>query len=159
MKMNTLEQLQYIFNLLHDGGIENYSGDSEKLQLEIGCIYLAEHINPAYENFYIELEKIEKFELHPWWKTGFDQDLILNDFKEIAQLGLDIGSADIQDDFVIIYCSHWGKDGDFVGGNIHLKCQSVKIFDHQKNEITIQELDKIAQEYWDNFGTKSKPTN
>lgn len=44
--MDVTETISDLFTMFHDGGIEGWDGNENKLTLTIGCTYLAEKIHP-----------------------------------------------------------------------------------------------------------------
>ncbi|WP_291723122.1 hypothetical protein [Bernardetia sp.] len=59
------QEMADTFSVLHDGTIESYEQKNNSIILKISCIYLAEHINLAFEYFYVELQEVSSLSLNP----------------------------------------------------------------------------------------------
>jgi hypothetical protein len=87
--MSAAEDLADTFSIFHDGCIEDWSGDHQLVRLKIGCQYLAELIDPAYDAFFLDLRGITRLELDPWWKDP-ERKTLLTDLQTIFNEGLQI---------------------------------------------------------------------
>jgi hypothetical protein len=150
--LNTQQDIIDIFSILHDGTIESWTGDKEKLLLKVSCFYLAELIDKDFEYFYIEIIEVQKIELDTWINPIENGPQIFTELSDIFKAELEILSADIKDKDVVITCNQPFRDMNYSGGNLTINCKSLKVFDHDKNELTIEEFEKICNQYWDNFG-------
>jgi hypothetical protein len=43
---------------------------------------------------------------------------------------------------------------DYCGGNLTISCQTIKVFDQNKKELTIEQFGKICKNYWDEWSKK-----
>lgn len=152
--MNTQQDIEDIFSILHDGTIESWTGNKEKLLLKVGCTYLAELIDKDFEYFYVELNEIEKIELDTWITPIGSTPQIFTELAHIFQAELEILSANVKDKEIVITCNQPFRDLNFSGGNLTLNCKSIKVFDHNRNELTIEKFEQVCKQYWDNFGNK-----
>ena len=152
--MNTQQDIIDIFSILHDGTIEGWTGDSSKLVLTVSCFYLAELIDKNFEYFYIEITEIQKIELDTWIDPIENGPQIFTELTDIFKAELEILSADKKDKDVVITCNQPFRDMNYSGGNLIINCGSIKVFDHDKNELTIERFEEICKQYWDNFGKK-----
>lgn len=144
-----------VFSIFHDGGIVDCEGDLDKMTLTIQCNYLAELINPDFENFYVDLIGITKLHFDPWMNP-IDLDKIeFNSHEEFLKVGLEILSSDIKDDYVLITCNQYDADLDYCGGNLMISATDFGLYDHDKNVMTIEELDSICILYWDKFSKRN----
>ena len=100
--MNTQQDIEDIFSILHDGTIESYIGNKNKLTLKISCVYLAEQINKSFEYFYVELTEIDILELFTWRSLMEEEQQTLINLKDIFKFELEIIDANIEDNIVII---------------------------------------------------------
>ncbi len=73
------------------------------------------------------------------------------ELREIFQAELNILSAEIKDDSVIVSCNQSNENFDYCGGTLYISCNGIKIYDQNKTELTIDRLDQISKEYWDDF--------
>ena len=146
--MRATEDIGDIFSILHDGVISAWTGNKDLLTLTVECEYLAERIDKSFNNFYVELSIIDQIELDPWTNPLNTPAIIKTELRDIFQAELEILSADIKDNVVVVTCNQHNTDFDYWGGNLTISCQSIKVFDQSKNELTIEQFDKICNEYW-----------
>ena len=147
--MIATENIRDIFSILHDGVISTWTGNKNLLTLTVECEYLAERIDKSFDNFYVELSLIDKIELAPWTNPSDIPAIIKTELHDIFKAELEILSADIKDNVVVVTCNQHNTDFDYCGGNLTISCQSIKVFDQSQNELTIEQFDKICNEYWD----------
>ena len=153
--MTASEDIRDIFSILHDGTITTWTGDRILLTLTVECEYLAERIDKSFNSFYVELSNIDKMELAPWTSPIHLPTIIKTDFADIFKAELLILSADIIDGSVVVSCSQYNRDLDYCGGNLTISCQKIKVFDQNKNALTIGEFGEICKNYWDEWRTKT----
>ena len=145
---NTLEDVRDIFSILHDGRTSTWTGDKNFLTLKINCEYLAERMDKSFKSFFVECRQIDKLELHPWMNPIGLPQILLIEIEDIFKAELEILSAEIENDFVKITCSQHNLDFDYCGGTLLLNCKQIKIFDQARRQLTIEEFDKICNDYW-----------
>ena len=95
-----------------------------------------------------------KLELDPWTHPVDIPTVIKTDFTDIFKAELEILSADIKDDTVVVTCTQYDTAFDYCGGNLTISCETIKVFDQNKNELTIAEFGKICKNYWDEWSKK-----
>ena len=144
----SLENIRDIFSIFHDGTIETWNGNHELLKLRIDCEYLAQKIDKDFKVFYVEFEHFEKLEFIPWMNPINQPQTLFTNIVDIFQASLEILSAEIENGFVKITCNQHNLDFNYCGGTLLVNCKNVKVFDEKNNELTIDELDKICNEYW-----------
>ncbi len=149
--MKTTEDIRDIFSILHDGGISSWSGDKTTLILTVECQYLAERVDKTFDRFYVELRKVDELLLLIWPNPIELPVQTLTEPKDIFKAELEILSADIEDEKVVIACNQHDTEFDYCGGNLTVSCQAIKIFDQNKNELTIEQLERISNEYWNDW--------
>ena len=152
--MTANEDIRDIFSILHDGTISAWTGDKDLLILTVDCEYLAERIDKSFDKFYIELKEIDKIELDPWTNPVEIPTIIKTDLADIFKAELEIMSADIKDGFVLVTCLQFDTDYDYIGGDLSINCKTIKVFDQSKNELTIEQFDKLCNEYWEEWSKK-----
>jgi hypothetical protein len=152
--MTNLEKIRDFFLILHDGTIESWVGDNNKLTLKIGCQYLSERIEPSFDFFFIDLFDINKLALIPWMNPIDLEQEYFTKPKDIFQAKLDILSADVDEDFVKVACNQSDPSFSYCGGTLQLSCKDIKVFDEKKRELTIDFLGNICKEYWDEFSNR-----
>ena len=152
--MIATEDIRDIFSILHDGTISAWTGDKALLTLMVECEYLAERIDKSFDTFFVELSNIDRIELEPWTMPIDLPTIIKTEIADIFKAELEILSADIKDDSVLVTCNQHDKDFDYCGGNLTINCQSIKVFDQNKNELTIDQFGEICKNYWDEWSKK-----
>lgn len=152
--MAATEDIRDIFSILHDGGISEWTGDKCLLTLTVECQYLAERIDKSFDKFYVELLSVDKLELDPWTNPVDLPVIIKTDLADIFKAELEILSAEIKDDAVIVTCNQHDTDFDYCGGSLTISCQTIKVFDQNKNELTIKQFGEIGKNYWDEWSKK-----
>ena len=146
--MSATEDIRDIFSILHDGIICSWTGSKDLLTLKIDCHYLAEYIDKSFDSFYVDLIQVDKLYLTTW-PNPFDLPVLtLTDLNDIFKAGLEILSADIAEDKVVVTCNQHDTNFDYCGGNLIVNCQTIKIYDQNKKEFTIDKLDEICKKYW-----------
>ena len=131
-----------------------WTGDKNRLTLKIGCQYLSERIDPSFDFFFLDLFDVSRLALVPWMNPIELEQEYFAEFKDIFQAELDILSADIEEDFVKIFCNQSDPDFNYSGAVLYLNCAEIKIFDQEKRELTMDVLDNICKEYWDDFSSR-----
>ncbi len=152
--MKAIEDIRDIFSILHDGTIIAWTGNNELLTLTIECLYLAERIEKSFDRFYVKLYNIDKIELDAWANDFNFPNIVKTDIADIFKAELDILSTNIKNDTVIVTCNQDNRGLDYCGGNLTISCQTIKIFDQNNNELTIEQFGKICDEYWDEFSKR-----
>lgn len=153
--MNTVQNdIRDIFSIFHDGGIVDCKGDLNKLTLTIQCNYLAELIYPDFENFYVDLIGVDKLDFDPWMNPIDLETINFNSYEDYLKVDLEILSAEIKDDFVLITCNQHDTDLDYCGGNLIISANDFNLFDQNSRQMTIEQLDSICRTYWDNAKNK-----
>jgi hypothetical protein len=115
----------------------------------VDCEYLAVRIDKSFDKFFVELTRIDELFLSTWLNP-FDLPMqTLTELNDIFKAELEILSADIKDGKVIIACNQYNTDFDYCGGNLTISCQTIKVFDQNKNELTIDQFREICKNYWD----------
>lgn len=152
--MASTEATRDIFSILHDGTIVAWTGDRDLLTLTIDCQYLARRINQSFDNFYVDLYKVDKIELDPWANPPGFPAIIKTDIADIFRAELELLSADIKEGTVVISCNQHDTDFDYCGGNLTISCHKIKVFDQGRNELTIDELWTICKNYWDDWSRR-----
>jgi len=137
--MSCLDEVSDIFATLHDGGIEELSGTYEQLELKIGCTYLSEYIAPEYEYFYIKLHSVEEFYFEEYTYPAGGPNRLIYDFADLANAEIELLYSNVESDRVKVDCTT---------GILYVKCNSIELFDQQKNPLPPSELFKISDLYW-----------
>lgn len=152
--MTATEDIRDIFSILHDGLISGWKGDKDLLTLTVECEYLAKEIDEAFDKFYIDLFNVDKIELAPWTNPIGLPTVVKTDFADMFKAELEILSADIKDDVVVVTCNQHDTRFDYYGGNLTISCKKIKIVDQNKHELTVDQLEEICKKYWDKWSKK-----
>lgn len=148
-----LEDTRDIFSILHDGVTSLWTHNKKLLTLHVDCEYLAERIDASYKSFYVECDEIQILEFRPW-RNPVLSPVLWTDADDIFKAGLTILSADIDKDSVKITCNQSSKEYDYWGGTLSLSCSAIRIFDEGMRLMSIEELDNICNNYWDDCRKK-----
>lgn len=147
--MAVIEEIRDVFSTFHDGTISAWTGNKNFLTLTIDCEYLAKKIDKSFDTFYVVLSNIDKIELAPWTIPIDIPAVTIVELPDIFKGDLEILSADIEDDkSVVITCAQHDTNFNYNGGHLTISCQTIKVYDQNKNEITIDQLEKICFDYW-----------
>ena len=154
--MSALEDVCNVFSIFHDGLIYAWAGDTEQLTLIVDCQYVAEGIDKSFDKFHVELSQIKELSLLTWPRPIDLPPLTFTEPSIIFKAELEILSAEIIEEKVVVACVQGNAGFDYTGGNLTIVCQSIKVFDQAKKEVALSELARICQSYWDSFGTKAQ---
>lgn len=152
--MTATEDIRDVFSILHDGTISAWTGDKNLLTLTVECEYLAQRIDKSFDRFYVALTNVDKLELDPWTNPIDLPTIVKTDYADIFEAELEILSADIKDYVVVITCNQHDTSLDYCGGNLTISSKTIKVYDQNKNELTINHFDKICNEYWEEWRKK-----
>ena len=153
--MMPLEDIAFAFCIFHDGVIEGWTGNANILTLKIGT-YLAKCIDKSFDSFYVDLIHIEKIELDPWIDSDPSSTLLVTELEKIFEAEWEIMRGDVEGDNVLVTCLQSDKKFNYSGGNLFIKCQEVKIFDQNRNELTLAEIHNICKGYWTDWTERNK---
>lgn len=154
--MPALEELDAVFSIFHDGSIASWSGDKRRLTLKINCLYLAERIDQSYDCFYVDLVNVDRIEFKAWMNLPDDSCESKTELDDVFSGDLEIMSAEIVSGVVCVTCLQHDPSLDYSGGVLSIGCESIRLYDHGKNEITIAALTVICRDYWENLERKGE---
>ncbi len=156
--MTITNDIRDIFSILHDGTISAWSGDENLLTLKVDCRYLAERIDKSFDSFFVDLFQVDNLHLTTW-PNPFDLPVLtLTDLNEIFKAELQILSADIKDDSVVVACNQHDTTFNYCGGNLTIGCKKIKVYAQNKNELTIDDLGILCKSYWDEMANTLEKT-
>ena len=151
--MNKKQEIEDLFNILHNGIIINAEISSTDVELTVSIPYLAELINENHEFVKIVLESVKKIEFKPW-TNEFKRD---NSWQDVFDLEIDILSAEtIETGEVVIHSRcHNSEEYEFEGGKLMIDCDDYKIYDETARLLTLDKMKEISIFYWnEKFGKK-----
>lgn len=151
--MATIQDLSDVFSILHDGIITSYSENDRRLTLKVECCYLAELIDKRFDSFYIALDTVNHLSFITW-PNPFDEPVIqLTLVEDVFKAPLEISSAEIKNDQVLISCNQHDLRFNYCGGQLLINCEVVHVYDNDGKELSIYSLDSLAKEYWREIGS------
>ena len=135
-----------IWDLLHDATVVAISGAPPgTLRLEVECDYLRDRIADPGTRFFLVLDTCTRFRFRPW----SDEAIAIEDVVTIASRRLWILSAQHRDGACIVKCSEHTPHG--VGGDLEVAAAAMTLIVESGREVTIAELEDVAEEYWSGF--------
>lgn len=148
--MSAVEDIRDIFSIFHDGRISAWKGNKSLLTLTVKCDYLAKLIDKSFDRLYVELYNIDE-SFFITWPNPFDFPVqTLTELSDIFESELELLSANIIEGKVVIDCCQKDILFDYCGGNLTISCEKIKVFDQNKSQLTVDQLDIICNTYWDN---------
>ncbi|MCX2746153.1 hypothetical protein OO013_19900 [Mangrovivirga sp. M17] len=144
--MSKIQEIEDIFNIFHDGTIDDIVIQSDKIDLLIEIQYLAELIDKKFEFFNLKLTGVELIEYDAWTDNSYK----LTNWREIFELGISIINTETDSSGnVVVHSNCFDAPNDlFEGGNLIIKCRDYELFDELKNPITIERLKELSTFYW-----------
>ncbi len=149
--MNTAQDLEAIFGIFHDGVIDGATIQADLVELKIEILYLAELIDEKYEFLHLTLKGVESIQFDAWT----DETTIISDWRAVFDLEIEINSSEVDQAGNIVvysYCDN-APEGKFSGGKLIISCSDYQLHDQGGNPMTLDELKKLSDHYWnDVFG-------
>jgi hypothetical protein len=91
------------------------------------------------------------------WPNPFELPVqTLTEPNDIFKAELEILSADIKGEKVVIACNQHDTGFDYCGGNLGISCETIKVFDQNKNELTIDQFDILCRSYWNDMSKQQE---
>ena len=146
-----MKELEDIFNIFHDGGIEGYEINGNDLRLKIGIEYLAELIHPTNGHMFLQLKNVETFLFEPWG----NENTTISNWEDVLSFDLEFSRAKIdQNGGLVVNCHcHHSPKGDIIGGHLHIKCQVYELYTEAGDALGIEHLKELSGHYWnEKFG-------
>jgi hypothetical protein len=143
--------MEDIFSIFHDGYIDDFKIESNRIDLKIGTQYLAELIHKQHEYINLSLLGVESINYDAWT----DEPFVMTDWKEIFNLGIGILSTETDNEGKLIVHSDCddAPNDSFQGGKLIIKCSDYKLSDEEGSNLTIEKLKELSSYYWnEKFG-------
>lgn len=142
MNNNTKNIIARVFNILHDGSIVACELKDKNLEITVEIEYLAEMIHPSFKKFYIVLSNYSNVNFTPWPVKKEEEPAI--------NAELDILKTDSDTSAIEIMCQV-DNSKELIGGILTFTATEIIIFTEDNKQITVDELQKIAEQYWTNL--------
>ena len=156
MKIEGSENIKDIFSIFHDGGIVNVHLEKDVLFMEVEIQYLAELIYPNFRKFSVVLNCIENIRFSTWPGDLKSDPEVLTDIDTIFKPELEILEGNIKDGEMQIICNQHLPDFDYCGGELYFTASFAEVFDEAGKSYSINELDTLCKEYWDEWANRNK---
>ncbi len=144
----TLNKIEGIFSIFHDGTITQWESIENGIELIIECEYLEELIDSEFTKFHVELNKILKLELEPWMNPIELPKEIKKSPTEIFKAELEILSAKTENGIVEVSCNQHNLEFNYCGGILKILAEKITVKSENKDELSINELNKMSNSYW-----------
>lgn len=130
------------FAILHEGVITKIDGTVPgTLWLEVSCDYLRQKIKKSGNSFRLHLEGCTSFS----YVTARGRELL--DLREILLERPVFLSTDMRGEQVLVFCE---------AGILNLEFSNVTVFLNDNATITVDQLEAVASEHWDDMDKTSK---
>jgi len=142
-----MEELSTLFQIFHDGSIEDFVGDFTNLELQISCTYLAEMEEKGNEYFYLTVTNVELLEFHCW------NGKVVKNLENILKLGVEIGYSKIEDGIIKISCHTWEYKDE---GELWMIANYKALETEKRRWITPKILGEWSAQDWDKFNKRDQ---
>ena len=152
--MSAIDDLAKVFTIFHDGAICSYELSKSDLTLRISCQYLAEIINPDFENFYLSLHNVNLIELVTYTELKDNPATapnLLSDVGTIFEEEIDIFNAKPFENYVEINCWQVNERLNHLGNKLRLNCAAYTLSTENRGVIPLTYLNEICTKYWRAF--------
>ncbi|GGI12973.1 hypothetical protein [Gottfriedia solisilvae] len=137
--MKNIEQIN-VLNMFHDGTITQLIERTKTISMEIEIEYLAKLINKNFTSFICEFINYEEINFKFWEENDFT----VIDSELLKKYELEIIEAEEIDNKVVLKCLSKLN----TGGNFYIQTETIKIYDQEKQEISISKLAEVSHQYW-----------
>ncbi len=148
---NIRDTIAQVFNILHDGSIIKCAVNGNNLELTIKMEYTTKFMQPDFQLFYILLSNCSNVHFLPWKKNknetiSYTKDLeVITNELTILNKKTDLNTIEIM--------SQVEGSNDLVGGIFTFSASNILIFTKDKKQLSLEKLQKIAEQYWGNSGS------
>lgn len=156
MRIENLEKISDVFSIFHDGRIILCHLENSSLLMEIEIRYLAERIDPAFRKFTLRLYEVKNLYFSPWSDDRTSEPEVLREIDTIFQPELEILDANCEDGQIKVICNQHSLELDYFGGELCLSATSAEVLDEAGKSYSIEELDALCKDYWDEWANKHK---
>ena len=132
-----------IWNVLHDGGVERIVGSVPgDVRVYVGIEYLRERFSDDGDQIVVCLSGCTKFS-----HRLYDAENAVTDFTSIANESGTILSAEMNGSVCRVFTDL---------GVLEMQCRGGSVSLDSGRAISLNELQSVAQAYWDEWGSNSK---
>jgi len=156
MKIEAREDIRDIFSIFHDGGIAAASIQANTLVLDIEIQYLAERVKPEYKGFKIYLYGFSDVEFSTWPSDLKSAPEKIRDIQSIFSPELEVLEANLKENSIEVVCNQHSSAYDYCGGELSFQVDSAAVQDESGKFYTIDELDILCKDYWDEWASKNE---
>ena len=127
---------------LQEGYIEEMKLEDGNLNIRVECRHLADQIDVNYTSFYVVLKGTKDIYFRPW----DDEEVNITSVKDIVLFKPDILNVEYaEEDYIKIYSN---CENVYSGGCIYFLASDIKVFDEGLNEVKLEELNELSDNYW-----------
>lgn len=150
--MTTLDEIELVFNALHDAYIVEGVRTEGELRLRLSCEYLAELIHPGTKEFEIVLQGVSTLNFTPWWRNSTQKKAETPSLEVLFARELEILSATQQEKCVELSCEESDPHAEIAGGVFQIAATGLQLYDPSGALLEPAALQSVAKQYWDGFG-------
>lgn len=153
------EDICDLFNIFHDGTFENGQQVGGVCDLTIEIKYLAALVQSNFTSFSVQLIHPTSFTLFGWPRKLNEVKKKISVFEDIFAEDLLILDAKYVGDNIEVSCNIADMKSAFCGGELLFSCDHAIVTDQSTKSWSIEELDKLCCEYWNEWQQKGlRPT-
>ena len=135
------ENLEMLFNILHDGSITAGDLVAGMLRLSIEIPYLAERIDPAFASFQVMLHETSDLSFSPWTDG---EPGCFHDPAEIFTPELEILGCNRDGERLSIICDRDDTGIGYRGGLLTIEASAASVLDEAGRSLSLDELIALA---------------
>ncbi len=139
-----IQRVEEAFCMFHDGKIDQFHFENNRLNLRIRIRYLAEMVDPCFYDFYVTLNHCYCVWLKPW-SIGLPP---LTDMHMLSTFTYDILEARSYNGMVEVSCTINDPDDLYRGGELMLDVTTIQVYDEVFNRISVDDLKSFSKRYW-----------
>jgi hypothetical protein len=153
-KIEGPENISGIFSLLHDGRIIKCNFEDDALRMEIEIAYLAKRINPGFHMLMVHLTGVKDVNFYTWPNSQGAEPELFTDLYLIFKPELEILNGNYKDGQIEVVCSLHSSGYGYCGGELYLTAKAAEVTDEAGESYSLEELDRICRDYWDDWANK-----
>lgn len=124
--------------------------------MEVEIQYLAERVNPEFQKFMVRLNSVNNIRFSTWPSDLKSPVVSMSEVEEIFNAELEILEGDLDTEKIKVICNQHSAEFDYCGGELYFTATSAEVTDEAGKSYSIEELDVICKEYWDDWANRSK---